>query len=86
MMPSTQPLTKDELKQMYDDQARQNAACSSSNPEFLSQLTTANAARDLDQIRRALNVNQMSYFGASWGTQLGAVYRSMFPETIGRMC
>jgi pimeloyl-ACP methyl ester carboxylesterase len=83
--PSTQQLTKDELEQMYDDQAKQNAACSSSNPEFLSQLTTANAARDLDQIRRALHEKQMSYFGASWGTQLGAVYRSMFPETIGRM-
>jgi len=27
----------------------------------------------------------MSYFGASWGTQLGAVYRSMFPGTISRM-
>jgi hypothetical protein len=73
------------LKQFYDALAKQDAACSSSNPAFLSQLTTANVARDLDQIRRALHQKQMDYFGASWGTQLGAVYRSMFPTTIGRM-
>ncbi|GAB3818761.1 alpha/beta hydrolase [Micromonospora zhanjiangensis] len=42
-------------------------------------------ARDLDRIRQALGEGRMSYFGVSWGTQLGAVYRSMFPATIGRM-
>jgi len=86
--PVTPPVgqwTEAELKQLYDAQVQQDAACSSSNPAFLSQLTTANVARDLDQIRRALHEKQMNYFGASWGTQLGAVYRSMFPATIGRM-
>ena len=77
--------TKAELKQSYDAVAEQAAACSSANPAFLSQLTTANVARDLDQIRQALREKRMNYFGASWGTQLGAVYRSMFPTTIGRM-
>ncbi|MCZ4126127.1 alpha/beta fold hydrolase [Streptomyces sp. H39-S7] len=85
MMPETQQLTKEQLKTMYDDQAKENAACSSANPRFLAQLTTANAARDLDGIRRALHEKTMNFFGASWGTQLGAVYRSMFPKTIGRM-
>jgi len=86
--PVTPPVgqwTKAGLKQFYDSLAAQHAACSSSNPAFLSQLTTANVARDLDQIRRALHQKQMDYFGASWGTQLGAVYRSMFSNTIGRM-
>jgi len=77
--------TRAELKQTYDAVAKQAAACSSANPAFLSQLTTANVARDLDQIRQALREKRMNYFGASWGTQLGAVYRSMFPATIGRM-
>lgn len=78
-------LTEADLRQAYDAAATQAAACSSANPGFLSQLTTANVARDLNQIRQALHEKRMSYFGASWGTQLGAVYRSMFPKTIGRM-
>ncbi|MFB9235552.1 alpha/beta fold hydrolase [Plantactinospora siamensis] len=77
--------TRAALKQAYDAFAKQAAECSAGNPAFLSQLTTANAARDLDRIRRALGEPRMSYFGASWGTQLGAVYRSMFPDTIDRM-
>ncbi|MFF0723695.1 alpha/beta fold hydrolase [Streptomyces sp. NPDC004134] len=84
-VPDTQPLTKAEVRQVYDEEAERNAACSSASPPFLSGLTTANAARDLDLIRRALGERRMSYYGASWGTQLGAVYRSMFPATIGRM-
>ncbi|MEU3464975.1 alpha/beta fold hydrolase [Streptomyces sp. NPDC006733] len=84
-MPATQPLTRAQLQRMYDDQAQANAACSSAHPQFLAQLTTANVARDLDGIRRALHEPTMNFFGASWGTQLGAVYRSLFPQTIGRM-
>jgi pimeloyl-ACP methyl ester carboxylesterase len=56
-----------------------------SRPDFLLQLTTANVARDLDQVRRALGERAISYFGASWGTLLGAVYRSMFPASVRRM-
>ena len=86
--PTTRPvgqLTEAALRQMFDTAANQAATCSSSNPAFLSQLTTANVARDLDQIRQALHEKRMNYFGASWGTQLGAMYRSLFPATIGRM-
>ncbi|WP_406482102.1 alpha/beta fold hydrolase [Streptomyces sp. NBC_01615] len=83
--PPAGPVTRAEAKKEYEAEAQQNASCSSSNPAFLSQLTTANVARDLDQIRRGLGERKMSYFGGSWGTQLGAVYRSMFGGTIGRM-
>ncbi|OLE23641.1 MAG: hypothetical protein AUG49_15515 [Catenulispora sp. 13_1_20CM_3_70_7] len=83
--PAPGPLTEAEAKQLYDQVSASNAACSTSNPAFLRQLTTSNAARDLDMIRRGLHERKASYFGASWGTQLGAVYRSMFPETIDRM-
>jgi|GEM_PF-6550026 len=79
------PLTRAEAEQLYDRQAAANTACSSADPAFLKQLTTPNAARDLDTIRRALHESRAGYFGASWGTQLGAVYRSMFPSTIDRM-
>lgn len=79
------PLTEATAKKLYEVQVAVNQACWSSNPAFLSQLTTANVARDLDQVRRALGLSQVSYFGVSWGTLMGAVYRSMFPQTIARM-
>src|SRR5581483_11809561 len=51
----------------------------------MAQETTANAARDLNQLRIALHQDKLSYLGESWGTALGAVYRSLFPATAGRM-
>jgi pimeloyl-ACP methyl ester carboxylesterase len=83
--PQSGQQTEAGLKQIYDQSAKNDAECTSSNPAFLGRLTTANEARDLDQLRRGLHEPQASYFGVSWGTQLGAVYRSMFPATIHRM-
>ncbi|GAA2048147.1 alpha/beta hydrolase [Catenulispora yoronensis] len=83
--PGSGPLTQADVQEYYDRNTAGNAACSASNPTFLRQITTSNAARDLDSIRGALHERKASYFGASWGTQLGAVYRSLFPATIDRM-
>jgi pimeloyl-ACP methyl ester carboxylesterase len=62
-----------------------NRTCGSSKPRFLASLTTVNMARDLDMIRRALGERKLSYLGATWGTRLGAVYRSLFPAKVSRM-
>ncbi|PRY00619.1 alpha/beta hydrolase [Allonocardiopsis opalescens] len=51
----------------------------------LRHLTTANTARDLDRIRAALGEEQISFYGASYGTALGAAYASMFPERSDRI-
>jgi pimeloyl-ACP methyl ester carboxylesterase len=62
-----------------------NRACGNSKRRFLRSLTTVNMARDLDAIRRALGESELSYLGATWGTWLGAVYRSLFPAHVSRM-
>ncbi|MGC5311484.1 alpha/beta hydrolase [Micromonospora zamorensis] len=51
----------------------------------LRQLSTANMARDLDRIRAALGEKKASFYGASYGSALGAAYVSMFPETTDRI-
>lgn len=79
------PLAEETAKKLYDAQVAVNAACWQSDPTFLRQLTTANVARDLNQVRAALGQEKLSYFGVSWGTLLGSVYRSLFPQTVGRM-
>ncbi len=46
---------------------------------------TEEAARDMDVIRSALGQARMVYFGASYGTFLGATYADLFPQRVGRM-
>ncbi len=79
------PLTEAEARQAYDIQAAANRACATSDPALLSQLTTANVARDVNEIRIALHQPKISFFGVSWGTALGAYYRTLFPSTVSKM-
>src|SRR3954471_14648988 len=45
----------------------------------LTQYTSENAARDLDDVRAALHYDRWSILGASYGTRLALVYMRMFP-------
>ncbi|WP_353651427.1 alpha/beta hydrolase [Nakamurella sp. A5-74] len=61
-------------------------ACgSSSSASVLPYITTANTARDLDRVREALGENKVSYFGHSYGSYLGAVFTTMFPDRSDRI-
>ncbi|NJQ06103.1 alpha/beta hydrolase [Streptomyces lonarensis] len=53
--------------------------------DLLPYITTANTARDLDRVREALGESTVSYFGISYGSYLGAVYTSLFPEQVDRV-
>ncbi|HYZ07117.1 MAG TPA: alpha/beta hydrolase [Pseudonocardiaceae bacterium] len=52
---------------------------------LLSQLATDDVARDMDLLRAALGEQQISYFGVSYGTLLGATYATLFPERVQHM-
>ncbi|MFJ9388572.1 alpha/beta hydrolase [Nocardioides sp. NPDC101246] len=60
--------------------------CARSNTSWmLPHVTPANTARDMDRIRAALGESKLSYAGASWGTHLGAVYTTLFPQRSDRI-
>ncbi|MFG1920786.1 alpha/beta hydrolase [Cryptosporangium sp. NPDC048952] len=62
------------------------AKCASSaSGKNLKYFTTANTARDLDQVRKALGEKKISYWGQSYGTYLGAVYASLFAGHTDRV-
>ena len=42
-------------------------------------------ARDMDEIRKALGVEQVSYLGFSYGSELGVWYATLFPESVRAM-
>jgi pimeloyl-ACP methyl ester carboxylesterase len=61
------------------------AACGRAGGRLLDNLTTIDSARDMDLIRRALGVEQINYYGFSYGTYLGSVYATLFPQRVRRM-
>ncbi|MBW8483742.1 alpha/beta hydrolase [Actinomadura sp. PM05-2] len=64
---------------------RYAADCGRRYPRMLAHMGTADWARDMDAIRAALGQEQISYFGYSYGTYLGAVYATMYPGRVRRM-
>src|ERR1700722_2236741 len=52
---------------------------------LLPYMTTKNVARDLDSIRAAFGVAKINYFAFSYGTYLGQVYATLFPQRVRRM-
>jgi pimeloyl-ACP methyl ester carboxylesterase len=61
------------------------AACEQKNGALLSHVKTVDTVRDMDAIRAALGEKQLNYYGFSYGTFLGQVYSTMFPDRIRRM-
>ena len=58
-------------------------ACTAHAGPILSHMSTANVARDLDLLRRAVGDTRLNYLGYSYGTYLGMTYANMFPATVG---
>ncbi len=57
-------------------------ACAAVSGELLRHLSTANDARDLDLVRQALGEPEISVYGYSYGTVLGATYANLFPAHL----
>ncbi|RKS70721.1 alpha/beta hydrolase family protein [Actinomadura pelletieri DSM 43383] len=56
--------------------------CKSEASAALPHVGTVNAARDMDVLRAALGDPKLTYYGASYGTYLGAFYAEQFPRNI----
>jgi pimeloyl-ACP methyl ester carboxylesterase len=52
---------------------------------LLPYMTTQDVARDLDSIRTAFGVSKINYFSFSYGTYIGQVYGTLFPQHVRRM-
>jgi pimeloyl-ACP methyl ester carboxylesterase len=59
--------------------------CVAKDAELTRHMSTIEAAKDMDILRAALGERQLDYFGASYGTLLGATYAGLFPHNIRRM-
>jgi pimeloyl-ACP methyl ester carboxylesterase len=60
-------------------------ACGEKNGDLLEHLSTRDSANDMEYLRIALGVRRISYYGYSYGTYLGQVYATLYPERVDRM-
>ncbi|MGL5810456.1 MAG: alpha/beta hydrolase [Nocardioides sp.] len=59
--------------------------CGERSGRLARHVSTAEAARDMDVLRAALRDGSLTYYGASYGTKLGATYAELFPKRVGRL-
>lgn len=73
----------------FDESVRYSAdfarRCHQRNAAVLPYAGTPDVARDLDVLRAALGERRLSYYGVSYGADLGAVYTELFPARVDRM-
>lgn len=57
-------------------------ACATRSSQALPYVSTDDSARDIDSLRRALGEETITYFGFSYGSELGATWASLYPSTV----
>ncbi|MEY3806409.1 MAG: hypothetical protein RIR69_1221 [Actinomycetota bacterium] len=76
------PSNDAEKQTMIDASSDFAAKCKESNGDILPYVSTNNSARDMNAIREALGEDKISYFGFSYGSELGGTWATLFPETV----
>ena len=73
------------IEKSVSEGKRINQECAGSNATLLRHLSTYESAQDLDVLREALGDKKLTYLGFSYGTRLGGVYATLFPNNIRAM-
>lgn len=60
-------------------------ACGKKYGSLLDHMKTTDVVADMEAIRQAFGQQKINYFGASYGTYLGAVYATLHPDRVRRM-
>ncbi|MFF7650104.1 alpha/beta hydrolase [Streptomyces sp. NPDC007983] len=73
-----------EIKAATADARKYMAGCEKRSGKVLPHVDTVSAARDMDLMRQVLGDRKLSYFGISYGTELGGVYAHLYPRHVAR--
>jgi len=81
-VPQVFPVGASEINTWNRAYARYAELCAQRHGKLLNHVSTADVARDMDLLRRAVGDSTMNYLGVSYGTILGAVYANLFPDKV----
>jgi pimeloyl-ACP methyl ester carboxylesterase len=76
------PVGKVEERAFAASATRLGEGCSSTGRPLSGSMSTAEVARDMDVLRRAVGDSKLTFFGVSYGSYLGQVYANMFPDRV----
>lgn len=76
------PETQKQEKAYAKEAAKFASACKNGAGDLLGNVGSRDVAQDMDEIRKAMNEDQISYVGYSYGTVIGQVYANMFPKQV----
>jgi pimeloyl-ACP methyl ester carboxylesterase len=76
------PVTRAEERVWIQSDRALARACAEHAGRILDHMSTANVARDMDLLRRAVGDRKMTYVGYSYGTAIGSTYANMFPDKV----
>ena len=82
LAPMAFPVTRQEERVWVRADRALARACARRGGAILDHMATADVARDLDLLRRAVGDDKLSYVGYSYGTYLGATYANLFPNKV----
>ena len=70
---------------LFDENENDKSTCQDKLGESIKFYSTENIARDMDLIRAGMRVKTIHYLGISYGTYLGGVYATLFPDRVESM-
>lgn len=82
LAPFAFPVTRAEERVWIASDRAYAAACARRGGPIIDHMSTANVARDMDLLRRAVGDETMSFVGYSYGSYVGATYANMFPDRV----
>ncbi|MGK5678399.1 alpha/beta hydrolase [Actinoplanes sp. URMC 104] len=74
------PYTRAEERNYIEGSKRLGRACSTTGRPLTGAASTAEVARDMEVMRRAVGDRKLNYLGFSYGSALGQYYANMFPD------
>jgi pimeloyl-ACP methyl ester carboxylesterase len=76
------PTTPEEEALVAELDTTLNSACQTRGGAVIDHMATADVARDLDLLRRAVGDRRLNYVGYSYGSFLGVTYANLFPDRV----
>ena len=74
-----------EVQDFEDSWTAFTQGCEDHSGPLLAHVSTVEVAEDMDVMRQVVGDDKLNYFGASYGTYVGATYAGLFPDKVDRM-